>query len=592
MNEKIDTEEMFEKIKKQNGEEFAKVLRANVLLDIPNLKHILEFAGSNPKDAENLVSVLKEIREKSRKPRDAEQKEEIKDPIKLLSEAGYDAFYVNSLSQQNSIEKYFEPNERLCTFEDPDRYKKYYIIHAVKKKVKKIKRSKHPEREDEYGTSVISIQIAKAGGFISIKNRYNHTVNNPDATFDNNPDNIIQGLTAALKHKFGVDFMICQGASMPENYRFVHDQLVRFNYEVDNVYYGDKYYFEGSEITKLSTDYEVMLDTVILNTKTGKVGVHKDLAYNGNSAEASRYLMKVLNDEISGHKVNREKDKKTGETIINIIDENKNVKELARTKNGCITSIHLYKTSEIKKDLLYDNKTLREFYAPKLKKIGSYFFSGVSNSYKRNLIKLYVPELEQIGEGCFADLISLSELNAPKLRIVHNDCFSNVRNLRKLYIPELEQIGRRCFGFLCSLLELNAPKLREIGSDSFYMAEKLKKISLPELLHMETECFYGIKSLQKIELPKLKEMKGCFGSSGNIERLFAPELEKVEDGFVMMTKTIRNLYAPKLKITENTPQCIRKAIKRKQLKDGIIKALRLPRRDNKKNVVGSQKVRE
>ena len=61
----INTEEMYKQIKKQNGEQFARVLRQNVLLDIPNLKHILEFAGTDSADAENLVPVLKEIREKN-----------------------------------------------------------------------------------------------------------------------------------------------------------------------------------------------------------------------------------------------------------------------------------------------------------------------------------------------------------------------------------------------------------------------------------------------------------------------------------------------------------------------------------------------
>ena len=65
----------------------------------------------------------------------------------------------------------------------------------------KIKREDftNPEREDEYGTSVISIQVTKGDkSFISIKNRYNHSVSNPDATFGNNLDNIAPGLTKAF----------------------------------------------------------------------------------------------------------------------------------------------------------------------------------------------------------------------------------------------------------------------------------------------------------------------------------------------------------------------------------------------------------
>ena len=37
-----------------------------------------------------------------------------------------------------------------------------------------------------------------------------------------------------------------------------------FNYEVNNTYFGPDYYFSGSTITKLNTDYEVMMDYYIL----------------------------------------------------------------------------------------------------------------------------------------------------------------------------------------------------------------------------------------------------------------------------------------------------------------------------------------
>ena len=545
----VNTEEMYKIIKKQNGEQFARVLRQNVLLDIPNLKHILEFAGTEPTDARNLVHFLREIREKSGKTNKTKQEEEIKDPIELLSEAGYDAFIVNNERQKDSIKKYYRPGEELCTFNDPYRHKKFYIIHAVKRGADKIKPSRHPEREDEYGTSVISIQIAKTGGFISIKNRYNHTVNNPDATFCNNPDDIIDGLTAALKHKFGVDFMTLQGAVLPPNYRLVNDQVIRFNYEIHNVYYGDKYYFKGPEITKLNTDYEVMLDTVILDVKTGK-------ARRICAPIDDPGLVDVLNNEIYGHKIKIEKNKTTDETIINIIDENKNIKELARTKNGCITSLRLYNLSEIGYDFLRYNTTLEEFYAPKLKRIGDRVFgNGYEDRFaKINLRKLYLPELELAGEWCFGNLISLSELYTPKLKRVDCDCFYNMANIRKLYMPELEIVGNRSFQRLPDMVELYIPKLKEIGYD----------------------CFRG-----KLD-------------SSNIERFFAPELDYIPKDCFYHIKTIRNLYAPKLKITEDTPKCIVRAMKLAKLKDGIRKILGLPQQHNfnKNNIVESQQVRK
>ncbi len=585
MPTEINTEEMYKQIKKQNGEQFARVLRQNVLLDIPNLKHILEFAGTDSADAENLVPVLKEIREKSRKAdKTGKQEEEIKDPIELLSEAGYDAFIVKNARQKNSIKKYYCPGEELCTFGDPNRHEKFHIIHAAKKNVKDIKRGNPPKREDEYGTSVISIQIAKSGGFISIKNRYNHTVDNPDATFNNNPDNIIPGLTAALKSKFGVDFMT-QEATMPDNYRLVRNQMVRFNCEVDNVYYGEKCYFEGSEITKLNPDYEIILDTVVLNTKTGRAKKAHE-----NTEEPNIDLAYVLNNEISGHKVKIEKDRKNGETVINIIDENKNIKELARTKNGSITSLHLYKTSEIGTGFLKFNKTLREFYAPKLRQMGKDCLQ-----YNNTLTTLFIPELEAIGDDCFSVNEVLSEFIAPKLKKIGNGVFWKGHNIKKLYIPELEEMGRLCFTGLRQLTELNAPGLKKMGDACFHYSVNLEKLFVPELEEMGNQAFTEIPRLQKIVVPKLKKMGvyTCMCTAKVLKILYAPELEMLPENSLLGVKKIKNLHVPKLKITENTTKCILRAIKLAALKDGIRKVLRVPQRNfNEKDAAKFQQVRE
>ena len=583
MSAEITTEEMYKIIKKQNGEKFAKILRQNVLLDTPNLKHILEFAGVDAEDAKNLIPVLREINIKSKEKPETNQEQEFRDPLELLNKAGYDAFYVNNLSQQNSIAKYFKQDEQLCTFRDSKRYKDYYIIHAVKKNIRDIKRPKNPQRQDEYGTSVISIQIAKSGGFISIKNRYNHTVDNPDATFNNNPDNIIRGLTASLKHKFGVDFMT-QDVNIPDNYRLVKNQLVRFNYEVDNVYYGEKYYFEGSEITKSNPDYEVMLDTVILNTKTGQVKNIRE-----NTEESNIDLAYVLNNEISGHKIKIEKNKTTNETIINIIDENKNIKELARTKYGCITSLHLYKTSEIGTDFIRNNNTLKEFYAPKLKKMGRRCFECC-----KNLETLFIPELEEMDERCFNWNTMLKEFYAPKLKKMSACCFYNNRKIKKIYIPELEDMELGCFSQTDELIELIGPKLKKIGNGCFSYNAKLKKIYFPELEEMGLSVFANVKRLHEIIIPKLKEMNHNFTYSAMlVKTLYAPELESMGLNCFDETKIIKNLYAPKLRITKYTPKCILRNIKVTKFQDGIRNVLHLSQRSfNEDNIFKSQQVRK
>ena len=135
---------------------------------------------------------------------DVEKKEIIqthKTPRELLSEAGYDFYECKTEEEIQSFKKYYETDEELCTF-NGGRLDRCYVFWAVKKDVDDIKRKdyKHPIRDDKYGTSVMSIQFTKGNiNTLSIKNRYNHTVNNPDATLSNNLENIIPGLTESFE---------------------------------------------------------------------------------------------------------------------------------------------------------------------------------------------------------------------------------------------------------------------------------------------------------------------------------------------------------------------------------------------------------
>ena len=116
-----------------------------------------------------------------------------KTPFELMEEKGYTLIECKTEDDIQSFKKYYAPNEVLCTIYNGGRLNRCHVFFAVKKNVDEIKRFPNPQREDDYGTSVISIQFSKGKtSTLSIKNRYNHTVNNPDATFSNNLENINQ----------------------------------------------------------------------------------------------------------------------------------------------------------------------------------------------------------------------------------------------------------------------------------------------------------------------------------------------------------------------------------------------------------------
>ena len=123
-------------------------------------------------------------------------------PYTLLDKAGYTLYECTTQAEIDRFKKYYKEDEELCTFNDKNRLRVNYVFFAVKKNVDEIKRKdfKYPDREDAYGTSVISIQFSRGKyNVLSIKNRYNHTVHNPDATFSNDLDNIIPGLTKSFE---------------------------------------------------------------------------------------------------------------------------------------------------------------------------------------------------------------------------------------------------------------------------------------------------------------------------------------------------------------------------------------------------------
>lgn len=320
---------VYDVIKKQNGEHFAKAIRNydNGIFDIPDIVNIVKYAGTEAEPIMNYLVSLKNIQI---------EETEYEDPFVLLKKAGYNAYYADTLEKQNAISDYFKDGEKLCTFRDNHRFEKYYIINAVKENVSDIKRENftHPEREDEYGTSVISIQILKSGGFISIKNRYNHTVKNPDNTFGSNPDMIIKALSYSLKKYFDVDFS-SKNTLLPDNYTLINNKIIKYDYEIIGYYLGDGFYVKNGEITEINKNTEVMLDHYILNIKNKTINsIIDDINIYRNEA-------KVFQTELNKKKLQIVKNKDKTKSVL--LDE----KEFVNIKNSHIIRLTLERATEL-----------------------------------------------------------------------------------------------------------------------------------------------------------------------------------------------------------------------------------------------------
>ena len=539
---------VFEQIKKQNGERFAKAIRSydNGIFDVPGIVDIVKYAGN---DAERIMAYLESLKQIS-----IEETGVYQDPLTLLDKAGYDAYYVANLEEQNRIARYFASaadlenwrinspsaqGEALCTFRDPHRFENYYIINAVKKNVDQIRREDFKgkeRREDEYGTSVISIQILKKGGFISIKNRYNHTVPNPDNTFNSNPDNIIRGLSSSLRHHFNTDFS-AQKATLPDGYILAGGQIVRYNYEQENIYFGPNFYVKDGVIHRLK-DHEIMINSYVFDMRT-KTLSYPGAGSSGRKTEEDTEFKRVFLKEIEGHKVILKKDKDTQHLFIRKEGEKDPAKdiEILTLKDGAITALNLPTTTEIGDDFLQNNnaRRLRSFSAPRLESMG---IGCINATY--TLTSITLPNLKRLGNGCFISLSNLKSLDLPALTKMGFKCFHYVPELRKVNLPALTSMDWGCFESTDNLESVYLPSLIQMGEDCLH-GEDLRTVNLPALISMGPDCISGPR-LESVILPKVSEMGDiCLSYSESLETFYAPCLKKQPPHFAPFMPPLKRM---------------------------------------------------
>ena len=279
-----------------------------------------------------------------------------KTPKELLDEAGYILYECKTEEEIQAFKKYYAPGEELCTF-NGGRLNTCDVFFAVKKNVDTIRRTDftNPSREDEYGTSVISIQFSK-GSFnnLSIKNRYNHIVNNPDNTFNNNLDNIIPGLSNRFARQYSYNFSIAAvglGLILLD-YVNVNGKFYRYNCEFNNIYYCPNNIIidNFTIIDKYSNEPEryIVLNYFIIDLKEKTIKLYDEFLFDDFDNE-HKNIKKII---ISKNKESRNK------TIEIIYDNVKKATLIINSKNQLIEYDNSF-LLEVGNDFLYDVKELK-----------------------------------------------------------------------------------------------------------------------------------------------------------------------------------------------------------------------------------------
>ena len=433
-----------------------------------------------------------------------------KSPEVLLKEKGYTLYECRTVDDVNRFKKYYAPSELLCTF-DSNRLDRCYIFFAVKDNVHKIKREDYsnPRRQDDYGVSVLSIQFTK-GSFntLSIKNRYNHTVNNPDATFSNNLDNIAPGLSLSFSKKYGLNINGYLNRFQIPGYVKANDgKYYKYNYEINGIYYCpnniiiDNYYVNRNYQEKSRF---LLVDYFILDMQEKKILLYDE--------KVNDSLISLIGNINSIQVLRNKKEKEVyinDDTVLKVNENNK------------IISFRNNKIKDIENNFLYYNDSINKIGIKSVKSIGDYFLMN-----NRSLTSITMPEVMNIGSN-----------------FLHFN-----KNLENIEVPKLKEIGN---DFLCSnnnLTVISLPSIQKIGDSFLYMNEQLKKLYVPNLISVKNYFCVNNLDMENIEVPKLKEAgNNFFKENKNAYLLNTPQLERVENYFLNNNRKINKLYLPQIK---------------------------------------------
>ena len=372
-----------------------------------------------------------------------------KTPKELLNEAGYIFYECKTEEDIQQFKKYYSFGEELCTF-DGGRLNRCHVFWAVKKNVEEIKREnfKNPNRQDEYGTSVISIQFTRDKSHtLSIKNRYNHRVNNPDATFSNNLDNIISGLTESFESTYnliqrnkGNDFEI-------PFYLIANDgKYYKYNYEINNIYYcPNNIIIDNFEVNRYDKEKYIIMDYFILDLQNKKIYL-----YDENIEDSFESIFKNIS------KITIKNIDKCKEIIVEC-DKNIVNKIILDSNNNIIISLD----SNI--NIIYDNFLY----------------------FNESLTKLNLPEVEIIGNSFLYSNEDLIKLNLTKVKKIGNQFLYYNENLTKLNLPQVKNIGHSFLYLNEILTELDLPRVKNIGNYFLDFNKNLKTFIAPTHIYNE-----------------------------------------------------------------------------------------------------------
>ena len=377
-----------------------------------------------------------------------------KTPFELMDEAGYILYECKTEEDIQSFRKYYDKlgktydryvngipqrvGEELCTF-NGGRLKECTVFFAVKKNVDEYKRAVSPEREDDYSTSVISIQFRKGmNNTVSIKSRYNHTVERPDATLRNDLERIIPGLTRSFEKYYNLNI-----SKETESYIELHNYMMdkngkmfKFNYEINNVYYcPNNMIIDNFSYVNVEPESILILDYFIFDLKNKTIRF-----YDENIVDSFPAAFEKI-DKMEVHKIN---------------DSTK--KELLIYHDGVISKI------------IFEDGVICELeYNGNMKVIDCFM------DYSKYMYSIKLSNAEVIEKGFLpSNFFARISIDLPNVKTIKSNCVCENDWIKSFKAPKVTNIGSNFLDEtdIKFLEELDLSSLINIEDENF-----LKKIS-------------------------------------------------------------------------------------------------------------------
>ena len=459
--------------------------------------------------------------------------------------------------------------EEICTF-NGGRLSSCRVWFAVKKNVNEIRREdfKNPRREDDYGVSVISIQFSKRSpSTLSIKNRYNHTITdvNPDSTFGNNLDNIIEGLTQAFTKKYGIELLKNNnyGLELPNYIKKKKKKFYKYNLEINNVYYcPNNTIIVNGEVKTFDKDKYILFDHFLLDLDKKKITDYIPLARTTDAFVESIGEIKEIKRIPSSEGLTIEITPQECEVIEIKLNKHNQMVGLKNPNvtnvqcgfleyNKTLTELSLPNAIDIGRDFLYNNNSLTEITLPSAKNIGSDFLRN-----NNSLTEITLPSAKNIGSDFLRNNNTLTDISLPNAIKIGYCFLYNNNSVTNLFLPNVLIIGNDFLYHNNSLENLSLPNVQEIRNDFLSINKKITEVFLPNVKKVGENFLYYNNSLKELSLPNIQEIGYNFLSSNNsLIELHLPNVKKIGSNFLYHNNLLTEIYMQNVEQINNCFLC-------------------------------------